>query len=794
MIRSYIKIAWRNLQKRKVFSFINILGLALGFGCSILIFLYANYHLQFDNFHHNENRIHRVVTEEHQDEIEYESSVPPGFAEVFKSDFNYAEKVANIFIRQDWQVDGTENNSNNRLLEDVVFAEPDFFQILNFPVIKSLSNRDFTEPNVAYITKGFAKKMFGDHPALGQTFVLENKETIQVIGLLKDIPTNSTVQGDIFVSYESLKNYSSFAYSKTWGGITSSLQCYALLRPDQDIAHIEKTLIPLVSKYRPESKNVHRYKLQKISDVHFDHRYGGINANLLWIFSLIGMFLIIIACINFINISTAQAFSRSKEIGVRKVLGVSKNNLFWQFILETFLISLFALLIGLTIALIVLPKFNELFQLQLTIQSLLTYQVFGFATLLLVVVSFLAGSYPGILMARILPTLALKGKLTQNDTGGKLTRKVLVTTQFGISIMLIVATIVISKQINYAITSDLGFDKEAMVMLEIPEQIELIKLQGLKDRLNQIPGVSSTTACLSSPGAAYNDWGTSIRYHNRPQYEEFSISAKLADKDYLSTFNLKLIAGRNFFSSDSITEVVVNERFAEKLGLSSYEELIGKSLEANRGSIKATIVGVISNFHDQNFQNGIGPVFIAPEKSAYNELAVKMDGQDVNAQLQAIENRWKEVFPKFVYNYSFLDERVAAQYREEQRFLSMTKLFSGLAIFISCLGLYGLISFFLARKTREIGIRKILGGKVKDILAIVLQDFLKLILIAGAIASPIAWYFMNNWLQNYAYHTEISWWIFVVAISVLLIITILTISYQAIKAATANPIKSLKTE
>jgi len=506
------------------------------------------------------------------------------------------------------------------------------------------------------------------------------------------------------------------------------------------------------------------------------------------------MFLIVIACINFINISTAQAFSRSKEIGVRKVLGVHKKQLFWQFISETFLISFFALLIGLVLAFMILPKFNELFELQLTIQSLLSIKVMGFAVVLLLMISFFAGSYPGILMARILPTLALKGKLTQRDAGGKLTRKILVTTQFAISIILIVATIVIGQQINYAVTSDLGFDKESIVMLEIPEEIELLKLQGLKNRLQQIPGVSNTTACLSSPGAADNNWGTSIRYHNRPEYEEFSISAKLADKDYLNTFNLKLVAGRNFFSSDSIMEVVVNERFAEKLGLSSYEELIGKKLEANSGRIKATIVGVIANFHDQNFQSGIGPVFIAPEKDAYNELAVKITGQDINSSLQAIEDRWKEVFPKFIYQYNFLDEKVAQQYIEEQRFLSLTKLFSGLAIFISCLGLYGLISFFLARKTREIGIRKVLGGKVTDILAIVLQDFLKLILIAGAIASPIAFYFMNNWLQNYAYHTEISWWMFVVAIGASIIITLLTIGYQAMKAATVNPIKSLRTE
>lgn len=794
MFKNHLKIAWRNLQKRKVFSGISILGLSLGFGCAILIFLYVNYHLQFDSFHNNSERIYRVVTEEHRDDIEYEASVPPGFADVFRSDFDYAEKVASVFLREEWQIDGVEEYANKRLLENIVFAESDIFQILNFRLSGTMANRDFKEPNVAYVTKRFSKKMFGDTSPLGKTFVLENKETIQIIGILENISIQSSVHSDVFVSYESLKHYNDFAYSKSWGGITSGLQCYTLLRPNQDIAGIEQLLIPLVTKYRPKSKNIHRYKFQPLSNVHFDHRYGGVNTDLLWIFSLIGLFLIIVACINFVNISTALAFSRSKEIGVRKVLGGSKKHLFWQFVSETFLISLMALLIGFGLSIFVLPKFNELFQLQLSIQSLFTIETVGFSLLLLILVSFLAGSYPGMLLARILPTLALKGKLTQRDTGGKLTRKVLVTTQFAISIVLIVATIIISKQINYAITSDLGFDKDAIVMLDVPEEIELIKLQGLKDRLNLISGVTNTTLCLASPGASNMDWGTSVKYHNRPEYEEFSISAKLADKDYLKTFGLELIAGRNFFISDSVNEIVVNKKLAQKLGLTSYEELVGKQIEANRGTIKGTIVGVIDNFHDQNFLSGIGPIFIAPESRGYNEIAVKLSGQNLSNSLQEIENRWKEVFPKYMYQYNFLDERIALQYIEEQRFLSMTKLFSGLAIFISCLGLYGLISFFLARKTREIGIRKVLGGKVTDILRILIKDFLKLILIAGAIASPLAWYFMNNWLQGYAYHTEINWWVFVVAIGALIVITILTISYQAIKAATANPINSLRTE
>ncbi|GAA4275099.1 ABC transporter permease [Aquimarina gracilis] len=794
MFKNYIKIAWRNLRKRKVFAFINILGLALGFGCGMLIFLFINHHLQFDNFHENSDQIYRIVTEERSDEIEYEAAVPPGFANAFRNDFNYAQKVTSIYFRDEWQVSTIEDNSSKRFVSDVAFTDSEFFEVFSFSKTEELDNRSLIEPNTAYVTESFAKRMFGKENSLGQSFVLENLETIQIIGILKDLPKNSTIQGEAFISFKTLKAYDNFVSSQSWGGINSDLKCFAVLHPNQNIDHIEASLVPLVSKHRPKSKNVHRYKLQQLKTIHLNSDYGGVNINLLWIFGLIGVFLITIACINFINISTAQAFTRSKEIGVRKVLGGQREHLFWQFISETFIISLFALIIGIMITFLALPKFNQVFDLSLSLQSLFTIKFVLFVLLLLIGVSLFAGSYPGVLLARILPTLALKGKLKQSDTGGHLTRRVLVTAQFVISIILIVATIVVGKQINYAVNADLGFDKDAIVMLSIPRDTKLVKIEGLRDRFTNLAGVKNATACITSPGGSFNNWGTNIKYDHRPESEEFSISAKLADENYINTFDLQLIAGRNFIVSDSITEVVVNERLAEKLGLASPQELIGKYLELNGGRIKATISGVVANFHDQNFESGISPVFIAPRNQNYYEYGIKINPRNTSATLAQIEKLWKEVFPKFIYDFNFLDQRVALQYEEEQRFLSLSKLFSGLAIFISCLGLYGLISFFVAQKTKEIGIRKVLGGKVSDILLLFTQDFFKLILIAGTIASPVAWYFMNNWLENYQYRITIDWWVFAVAIVGITIITIATISYQAIRAAIANPVKSLRAE
>ena len=397
-------------------------------------------------------------------------------------------------------------------------------------------------------------------------------------------------------------------------------------------------------------------------------------------------------------------------------------------------------------------------------------------------------------MSRIVPVLALKGKLSHNDTGGANTRKVLVVAQFAISITLIAATLIISRQIDYAVYTDLGFDKESIVMVEIPTEVENIKLNSLKERLAQVPGVESVSACLGSPGAADNNWGTSLTYNNRPESEEFGIQVKMADENYLKTFDIPLVTGRNFFKSDTITEVLVNEKLGEKLGLASPEELLGKTLEANGGDVRGTIVGVVKDFHHACFNDKIEPVYIGPRTDNYGEIALKINLQNTQATLAQVEEHWSNTFSGYIYEYRFLDERVAEQYEGEQRYLSLSKVFSGLAILIGCLGLYGLILFFVGLRTKEIGIRKVLGSNVANILALFTADFFKLILIAGILATPIAWYLMEQWLQGYTYRTEIHWWYFAIAIVAIMIVTLITISYQTLKVAVTSPVKSLRTE
>ena len=791
MFRNYFKIGWRNLSARKGFATINVGGLALGFACSILIYLFVSHNLQYDNFHANSDRIYRFITEEHQNYIDYEASVPPGFGYSFRTEYDYAEKVSKLISRDNSLVAVDETR---KLKKDIAYTQNEFFEIFSYPLLRGVSS--LSEPNTALITEETAKSMFGKEDPIGKEFELDGDKRIIVTGVLKDLPATTLIQSDIFISLPTLdKNNSFSARDDEWRGISSNLQTFALLKPNQNIDHIESEIQGFVKKHRPDSKNVHHYRLQPLADIHLNPLYsGGINPNMLWLFSIIGFVILLVACINYVNITTAQSIKRSKEVGVRKVLGSYKSYLFWQFMTETFIITLLALVTGILLSSAALPYFNSIFGLKLIFSELLTLEFVGIITILLLGITLLSGGYPGVLLARIVPVLALKGKISERVAGGMLTRKVLVSTQFVISMVLIVGTIVINKQIKYATNTDLGYEKSGIIRVDLPDRLKPEQVEGLKSRIAQSSGVHIVSACYATPGAPNNSWGTHIHYDNRHETEEFSIQTKIGDKNYLETFDLELVAGRNFYEKDSVDEVVVNEMLATELGLDSPEELLGKPVSIAGNLVQATIVGVVADFHDQDFHETIRPIYVAPVTDKYYELSVKIDMNHAQNALAHIEKEWSTYFPKFIFEYDFLDDRVAEMYAAEQQFLSLTSIFSALAIFIGCLGIYGLILFFVRQKTKEIGIRKVLGSTVLDLLRLVMQDLVRLVAIAGVVATPIAWYLMNHWLQNYTYKTDLSWWIFATAIGLVLSITIITIAYQSVKAAKTNPVHSLRTE
>jgi len=797
MFKNYFKIAWRNLVKNKAYSVINIMGLALSMACGILIFVLVKYHLGFDNFHKDSNRIYRFVTEQHRDNISYVPSVPPPFGKAFREDYAFGEKVARIATFENELITIKDGPAIKKFkeTEGIAFTEAGYFDIFNYPLVKGNKATVLTEPNTAIITERIAKKYFDKEDPINKTIRLANKIDFKITGVLKDLPGNTDQQTEIYASWPTLKFYNEWTASDdSWQGISTSIQCFVRLKPGISPAGVEKLLPAYVTKYRPKNKNVHHYKLQPLADVHFDGRYGGImEKRNLWILSFIGLFLIITACVNFINLATAQALKRSKEVGVRKVLGSLRRQLFWQFISETGLITITASIIAIGLSFLFLPSVNSLFQTQITMGFFTNWQLFLFIPLLIVLVTFFAGSYPGLILSGFRPVMALKGKLSQRNIGGFNTRRSLIVTQFAISLVLIIGMLVIGRQMQYARQSDLGFNKDAVVMIPLGADSVDAMVGALKNQLAQIPGVEKISVCFTAPSSG-EGWNTSVRYDMRPEEELFRVSIKGADDQYLSTFGLQLVAGRNIFPSDTARELLVNEAFVRNLNLKSPEEMIGKKITYGGGDVTAPVVGVVKDFHDRSFHEDINAVCITSDPRNYQYYAAKINLQNTTSVLAAIEKTWSSLRPDRIYESQFLDERIAEFYETEDRMQKLIQLFSLLAIFIGCLGLYGLVSFMVVQKTKEIGIRKLLGSGVTQILWIFGKEFLRLIVIAFVIAAPIAWWLMNRWLQDFKYHIHISAWIFVLAILVTFFVAAITVGYQSLRAAFVNPVQSLRTE
>ncbi|WP_138990784.1 ABC transporter permease [Larkinella sp. C7] len=798
MIRNYFKIAFRNLVRNKSYTAINVSGLALGMTCGILIFMLVKYHLSFDTFHANSDRIYRFVTEQHRETISYRANVPSPLGKVFRNDYTFGEKVARIATAEDVVLTVKEDSEIRKFKESegVAFTEPDFFDIFNYPLLKGDRATVLRDPNTAIVTEKMARKLFGVAYPMNKLFRLDNKVDFRVTGVLKDLPITTDRKTEIYVSYNTLKQYNDWlASDDAWGGINSAMQCFVRLRPGVSPDEVEKVLPAYVKKYRPTNKNVHHYKLQPLADIHFNARYGGvITKTNLWVLGCIGLFLIITACVNFINLATAQALKRSKEVGVRKVLGSFRGQLFWQFIAETGLITTVAVGLACIASALLLPFINDWFKVQIAVNSISDWQFMLFLPLLTLVVTFFAGSYPGLILAGFQPVMALKGKLSQQNIGGFNTRRTLIVGQFAISQVLIIGMIVITNQMRFSTQSDLGFNKDAVVMLPVATESNVLTMKTLKSQFSQIPGVQTVSVCQSAPASNYNVWNTSPRYDNRAEDEAFSVSVKAADEQYIPMFGLKIVAGRNLFPSDTAKEFIVNEMFARKLGLKASDEVIGKALSLNDGNTKGTIVGVIADFHDRSFHEDINAICITTAPDLYASYALKINSATVQPTLAALEKTWSDRHPDQVYDYQFLDEHIANFYATEDLMLKLIQAFAAIAIFIGCLGLYGLVSFMAAQKTKEIGIRKVLGSSMGQILWIFAKEFSRLILIAFVVAAPVAYYTMTAWLKNFIFRVDLGVEIFISAIVGTFLIAFMTVGFKSIKAALMNPVKALRSE
>lgn len=793
MWKNYLKIALRNFRRYTSYSFINVLGLALGIACGITIFSILKHHLSFDDFHADSERIYRIVTEQHRDQISYRSSVPNPFGKVFRDDYTFGEKIARICTFDDQIIAFENNNGVTKFKEkEVAFAEEEFFEIFNYPLIQGNHLTALADPNSAIITENVAKKYFGDGDPINKTFRLDNRLDFKVTGVLKNIPDNTDRTTEIYLSYGSLNDYNEwFASDDSWGGISSQMQCFVKLRPGVTPAEVEQVFPAYVQKYRPNNKNVHHYKLQSLDDIHFNALYGGVmEKRNLWVLALIGFFLILTACINFINLATAQAINRSREVGVRKFLGSNRRQVFWQFIFETAIITITATILAAVISTVSFPYVSGWFNFNTILLIGFEWNMLLFILLLVVVVTFLAGAYPGLILSGFKPAAALKGKVSQLSTGGFNLRRGLIVTQFTICQVLIIGLIVIVYQMQLMKQSDLGFDKDAIIMIPIGSQDE--KMNSLKNRFLQIAGVEKIALCYAAP-AALSSWKTSLRFENRIEEEAFPINFRGGDDQYLSTFDLRLVVGRNLYPSDTVKEFLVNETFVKKLNLTSPEAVLGSTLLAG-GELSGQVVGVVRDFHDQSFHEEINAVVISTNKDQYYHYAVKVNISDLKNTLASLDNLWSQTYPDQVYEYAFLDEQIEAFYASEDNMQKLIQTFSLVAIFIGCVGLYGMVSFMAARKTKEMGIRKILGGSVVQIFWIFGKEFTWLVMLSFLVAAPISWWLMKRWLQNFQYQIEISIWFFILAVLATSLVALITVGHQSLKAALRNPVESLRTE
>ncbi len=773
-----------------MYMLINILGLSLGIACAILIFVLVRYHLSFDNFHPDSDRIYRINTEFHDDGTKLYQGVPAPLGRTFAGEFPFAEKMARVATYENALI--SLPGGNRKFVEEkgVAFADASFFDIFSFPLERGTWHSD---ANTALITQSLAKKYFGDVDAIGQTIRYNEKGDFVIRGILKDLPTNTDRDQEIYLSFDNLRDYSSATVSDSnWGGVYSGFQCFLKLSPGIQQARVEHALHLLSHEYY-EGDDVHtfEFKLQPLSDIHFNTDMDGYaDKKYLWAVALVGLFLIVTACVNFVNLATAQALNRSREIGVRKVLGSQPIHVFWQFISETALITFLALFLGLGLAWAALPYLNGLFGAHMALDLFGTWSLGVYLLVTGVFVTFLAGSYPAVLLSRFLPVLALKGRLDQRHIGGFSMRRILVVLQFSISQLLIIGTLVIARQIFFSKHADLGFVKDGIVTLPLPVS-DPVKMTTLRNRLSEQPGVRKASLCYDAP-ASENNSSTDIRFKERAVSESWQINVKQADDQYLSAFGLRLVAGRNLFPSDTATGCLLNELAVRKLHAGTPAQLLGRVVIID--GIETPIVGVVRDFNDHSFRGSISPVAIFSQVHEYRNCAVRIDMGNMQPTLDGIRRIWEDTYPAYVYSQTFLDDNIARFYELDDIMLRLVEVFAGIAIFIGCLGLYGLVSFMAVRKTKEIGVRKVLGAGLADILWLFGREFLRLLVLAFAIAAPAAWWFMHRYLQEFQYRITMGWDVFVPALGGTFLVAALTVSYRSWKAASAEPVKSLRSE
>ena len=792
MFKNYFKTAWRNLMKSKMFSFINILGLTIGITVCMMIYLFIMNEFSVDSFHKNGDRIYRVMrgaaVGDKSISVAYLSGMhAPALLNDFKGQIVSAVRVNE---RDDLFSVGSKSFHEKKELD----VDSGFFSLFSFPLIKGTPATVLKDVNSVVLTESTAKKYFGSVDNAMSKIIMLNKETpLKVTGIAKDVPSNSHLYFDIVTSLERSKNA---GWMTTW--INNGVYTYIQLAPNVTQAQIEKQLPAFVEKYLGSDLRKYGFKwslsLTPLKDVYFDTigldsaKHG--DKTVVYIFLSIAILILLIACINFMNLSTIRAAERSKEVGLRKVLGALRNNLVWQFIGESVLLTTISCMLSVALLLLVIPWYNQLLGYTLNV-SWNASSIYLFLVGVIIIVGFLAGSYPAFFLSSFSPIQALKSKLKLGK-GGASFRQVLVVVQFSISVFLIVGTIIITKQMSYVKNKQLGYNKEQTLIIPIDNGDIYNNLNSFKTQLQNETTVQSVSAMSGEPGGFFDGQMFDVEGHA----EKWNASTEYADFEYVKTLGLKIIAGRDFaaqFPTDTTDAVLINKTAAAKLGWTP-QQAIGKWIfNTVRDSNKRRVIGVVDDFNFKSLKQDVDALVISPAEDR-RQILVKLKPGNLQAGIALVKNAYNKAAPAYPLEYKFLDQQFDELYQKDIRQQTILSVFAGLAIFVACLGLFGLASFTATKRFKEIGVRKVLGSSVQGIVVLLSKDLLKPVLIATCIALPAGYWVMNKWLQNFAYKTDLNWWIFVLAALVTFGIALLTVNIKAIKAAIANPVKSLRTE
>lgn len=801
MLRNYLKIAWRNLSKNRAYTFINITGLALGMGCALLIFALVRFHYQTDHHHRNYDRIYQLTSRFSSAGGDFNiKGIPYPFGQAVRNEYPDIESVAML---EEWYsplVSVPVAKQIDKKIKDKkyngAFVEPAYFRIFDYTWLAGGPD-ELSQPGTVVMSAEMARKCFGTSVnVLGRIVRLDARIPARVVGVFADYRDDTDLAYSVMASWGSLKEQlNTRPEDERFDNTNGSTHCYVLFSKQFTVADWDRQMLSFVKKYNPQKVKETSYPAIPFSSMHLSAEYGGISPGLLLSLVLIGVLLIGTASINFVNLATAQALKRAREVGVRKVLGSTKTQLFWQFMGETTLIVLVALALAMSIFHYGQTLAHTYLNGPFRFTFYFSPSILAWLAFLVAVVILLAGLYPALVVAGFRPVVALAGRLTTQQTGGFSLRRGLVVTQFAISQMLIIGLIVVANQLSYVQTKDLGFRKEAILTVKLPNlpSQDLSKMSTFRNLAKALPEVSQFSYSMGGPPQSGWTSQTSVRFDTRPDNELFNPQQAWVDADYVNLYGLKLVAGRNLQPSDTAREALINETFMRRLGFITPADVVGKLLH-KEGFAPLEIVGVLKDYNQLDLKQGINPLFLTTLSTGFYSANIQLRPGNYSRALSQLEKVYNQVYSDSFFESAFVDDQIQEAYQQEQTLGRLINFFAGIALLIGCMGLYGLVLFMVVQRTKEVGVRKVLGASVNNILWLFNREFIQLIGIAFVLSTPLAWWVMRGWLNNFQYKISLSPVIFLLALLATVVVALLTVSFQSVKAALMNPVKSLRSE